>query len=282
MNELPEAYTLARQIEENLTGKTVVAVTAASSPHKFAWYHGDPNAYANRLTGSVIQSAGAYGMMVEITLTKANLLFSDGVRLRWHPEARSIPKKHQLLLEFDDGTHLSASVVMYGGLFCWAEDETFENEYFTIAKQKPSPLSNDFNKAYFDALLAPPEVQKQSLKGALAAEQRIPGLGNGCLQDILWRASLHPRRKTHTLDADEINTLFVKVKETLAEMTHLGGRSTEKDLFGKAGGYPVVMYAKNKGKPCPHCGEAIVKQSYMGGSIYFCPACQPLKQTTTH
>jgi hypothetical protein len=34
-------------------------------------------------------------------------------------------------------------------------------------------------------------------------------------------------------------------------MTHLGGRSTEKDLFGEPGGYPVVMCAAYNGRPCP-------------------------------
>ena len=34
-----------------------------------------------------------------------------------------------------------------------------------------------------------------SAKAFLATEQRIPGLGNGCLQDILFRAGLNPRKK---------------------------------------------------------------------------------------
>ncbi|MFO7935831.1 MAG: zinc finger domain-containing protein [Bacteroidales bacterium] len=27
---------------------------------------------------------------------------------------------------------------------------------------------------------------------------------------------------------------------------------------------------------CPNCGDAIVKEAYMGGAVYFCPVCQPL------
>lgn|GEM_PF-2077218 len=30
-------------------------------------------------------------------------------------------------------------------------------------------------------------------KAFLATEQRIPGLGNGVLQDILWTARIHPK-----------------------------------------------------------------------------------------
>jgi len=277
MNELPESTTLARQISENLVGKTITTVLAASSPHKFAWYYGDPAEYPARLRDSTINSARAFGMMVEISLSRATLVFSDGVRPRWHPQAGPVPKKHQLLLYFDDGSSLSGSLSMYGGLYCWDKGVDFTYEYYTIAKEKPSPLSDAFDETYFEALLAPEDVQKLSLKGALATEQRIPGLGNGSLQDILWYAKLNPRRKVDDLSDGEVEILFKSLKTTLAEMAEKGGRSTEKDLFGQPGSYPVVMYAKTKATPCPRCGDEIQKDSYMGGSVYTCPTCQPVE-----
>jgi formamidopyrimidine-DNA glycosylase len=213
--------------------------------------------------------------MIEITLSSATLLFSDGVRLRLHPDAGPIPKKHQLFLRFKDGTSFSAALSMYGGLFCWEHSDTFENQYYDIAKEKPSPLSDAFDEAYFREILAPEKVRKLSLKAALATEQRIPGVGNGTLQDILFHAKMNPRRKLNTLNEDEKDVLFRNVKETLARMTQLGGRSTEKDLFGKPGGYQVVLSAKTKGKPCPFCNDEILKESYLGGSVYYCPTCQP-------
>jgi formamidopyrimidine-DNA glycosylase len=275
MNELPETNTLAKQAQESLVGKTISSVDAAASPHKFAWYHGDPADYPNRLMDNIVESAQPYGMMVEIGLSGSTLLFSDGVKLRLHPDTGPIPKKHQLLLGFDDGTALSASLAMYGGLFCWEQGDEFENMYYDVAREKPSPLTDAFDEAYFNELMSPEDVRKLSLKAALATEQRIPGLGNGCLQDILWHARLNPRQKLKALSASELDALFTSLKETLAEMTRLGGRSTEQDLFGTPGGYQVVMCAENKGKPCPRCGCEIIKESYMGGSVYTCPQCQP-------
>jgi len=277
MIELPESYNFAKQINETLLGKRITAVTAASSPHKFAWYYGDPADYASRLVESEITFARGLGMFVEVHSSQAMLLFSDGVNLRWHPKAGPIPKKHQLLLGFDDNTALSATVAMYGGIQCWDKEDEFDNPYYTIAQEKPSPLTDKFDEDYFQQLLSPEEVQKLSLKAALATEQRIPGLGNGSLQDILWKAKLNPRRKTTTLSKEETKQLFISIKETLFEMAHSGGRSTEKDLFGEPGGYQVVMCAANKDEPCPECGSMIKKESYMGGSIYTCPSCQPLE-----
>ena len=275
MLEIPEANTLAKQINSNLIGKTVEFVSASSSPHKFAWYHGDPAEYPDRLLGNDVVSAAATGGMVEIKLTRSFLLFSDGVNLRYTLPAEVLPQKHQLLLTFNDGSSLVASVQMYGGLSCWTNTDIFDNPYFLVAKEKPSPLDDDlFNQVYFDQILAGQEVQNLSLKAALATQQRIPGLGNGVLQDILWKAKLSPRRKVNTLSEDENQGLFKSLKLCLFEMTRLGGRDTEKDLFGNPGGYQVTMASKNNGTPCPVCGNLIVKEAYLGGSVYYCSECQ--------
>ena len=117
-------------------------------------------------------------------------------------------------------------------------------------------------------------MQKLSAKAALATEQRIPGLGNGVLQDILWNARISPRRKVNTLSAQRTHDLYTSLTTTLAEMTRLGGRDTEKDLFGKPGGYLTIMSAKNAGAPCPDCGSPIRKEAYLGGSVYCCRDCQ--------
>jgi formamidopyrimidine-DNA glycosylase len=276
MIELPEVNTLAWQINETCRGKTITADVAAASPHKFAWYYGDPADYPDRLVGSQIIFARGLGMFVEITLTDALLLLGDGVILRLHPDAGPVPKKHQLLLKFDDATMISASLSMYGGIYCWDREVAFDYSYYNIAKTKPSPLTDAFDQAYFDALISHDSVQKLALKAALPTEQRIPGLGNGSLQDILWHAKLHPKRKTHTLSAVEKQDLFASLKHTVAEIVRLGGRSTEKDLFGQPGRYRVVMCAANHGGPCPECGTIIHRESFLGGSIYTCSHCQPL------
>ncbi|MEL7625297.1 MAG: DNA-formamidopyrimidine glycosylase family protein [Anaerolineaceae bacterium] len=276
MLELPETTTIAQQINQLLVGKTVSSVIAGYSPHKFAWLNLEPSEYAKVLAGNRVLSARGVGMFVEVTLSNSYLLFHDGVNLRFHPEAGPLPAKHQLLVNFDDGTTLSASVGMYGGLYCWEKSSNFDYSYYQTALSKPSPLTEDFNETYFRELLAPAAVQKLPLKAVLATEQRIPGLGNGSLQDILWQAGLNPHRKLNTLSDEKVENLFLSVKETLKAMTEQGGRSTEKNLLGQPGGYPVQMCADTKGEPCLRCGTEIRKEAFLGGSVYFCPDCQPI------
>jgi formamidopyrimidine-DNA glycosylase len=272
MIEMPEAANLARQLTETIEGKKIERVIAGHSPHKFAWYHGDPAEYDDRLRGKIVGTAASHGGLVEVLADDAVLLFGDGAALRFHPGERR-PKKHQLLIEFEEGTAVSASIQMYGGLWCFKEGE-FKNPYYIVAKAKSSPLSDEFDRTYFDSLINISDVQKMSAKAFLATEQRIPGLGNGVLQDILFIAGIHPKRKLDTLTDKDKKNLFRSVKSTLRKMTDGGGRDTEKDLFGEQGGYKTRLSKLTLGNPCLVCGGKIVKQAYMGGSIYFCPVCQ--------
>ena len=178
-------------------------------------------------------------------------------------------------MDFEDGTALSTSVQMYGGLWCFQQGR-FENPYYQAAVQKPSPLGREFDRAYFHVLLDGSEVGKMSAKAWLATEQRIPGLGNGVLQDILYNARIHPKCKIGSLSEGEKEILFGAIKDTLAEMAVRGGRDTEKDLFGKAGGYKTKASKLTAGSTCPVCGGIIRKESYLGGSIYYCDRCQKI------
>lgn len=273
MIELPEAFTLAEQINKTIGGKKIANVTAAHTPHKLAWYYGDPDQYSSLLVGHSIDKATAFGALVQIKVADSAILFGDGVNLRFHDTNDTYPKKHQLLVEFEDLTAISASIQMYGGVGCFRLG-ALDNPYYQAAREKPSPLTSKFSEKYFAKLISAPEVQKSSAKAFLATEQRIPGIGNGVLQDILFSARVHPKKKINTFSDQEKKSLFNATKSVLLEMSQRGGRDTEKDLFGNPGGYETKLSKKTVGKPCPGCGSSISKENYLGGSIYFCAICQ--------
>ncbi|KAB3532835.1 DNA-formamidopyrimidine glycosylase family protein [Alkaliphilus serpentinus] len=274
MIELPEAVVLAEQFNEAIYGKKISRVIANHSPHKFAWYHGDPERYHQLLHGRIIGKASAYGSFVEINVEDGVVLFSEGINLRYHGENER-PKKHQLLIEFDDSTAISGSVQMYGGLWCFEEGE-FDNIYYQQAKEKPSPLSDNFDKDYFDRIISGTKAEGLSAKALIATEQRIPGLGNGVLQDILFNAKIHPKKKLKDFSRLDREDLYNSIKTTLSEITEGGGRDTEKNLYGFNGGYKTKLSKNTVNKPCCQCGSIITKGAYMGGSIYFCSGCQSL------
>ena len=275
MLELPEAIVIAEQVETTLRGKRIKSVLANQTPHKFAWFYGDPGGYNGLLSGQTIEGAMPCGGMVEIWAGPARILLGDGVSLRYFPAGERLPSKHQLLIEFDDSSSLVGSVQMYGGLWAFPAGE-FDNQYYLAAKQKPSPITDEFDYAHFGSLLEGEKLQSLSAKAFLATEQRIPGLGNGVLQDILWAARIHPKRKMSTLSGQELHGVFASVKSVLHEMAARGGRDTERDLYGRSGGYKTVLSRNTVDTPCPACGTTIRKEAYMGGSVYYCGGCQSL------
>lgn len=275
MIELPEALVLANQMTNAIVGNTIVHAEANRSPHKFTFYTGDPATYDARLTGRIIEKAHALGPYVMLDLSDGmTLLLREGVNPRYLEPGAPEPQKHQLLLEFDNGGHLSCSVTMYGS-FQIVDTKAQNDDYFIAAYNAPSPLSDAFDQAYFDTLVAA-TAPSTSAKALLATEQRIPGVGNGVLQDILFNARVNPRAKVVNLDAEDHAALLASLKLTLKEMTTQGGRNVERDLFGNPGGYRCILSAKTWKEPCPSCRGALIRQAFLGGSIYYCPTCQPL------
>jgi formamidopyrimidine-DNA glycosylase len=273
MIELPEAVVIANQITQTLAGKRIAQAVANASPHKFAWYTGNPDEYNSRLAGRVIGKGQGVGGNIEFEAGEMTLSISAPIR--YHPAGEKRPLKHQLLLEFEDGTAISSTAQMWGGFFCFPQGTSAGFPDSDLARQRPSPLSPAFDRSYFNTLFNA-DSPKLSTKAFLATEQRIPGLGNGVLQDILWTAHLHPRRKMGDLSESEQNAMFSAVKHSLAAMTEGGGRDTERDLFGQPGGYKTVLSKNTVGTPCPVCQAVIQKEPYLGGAIYFCSGCQKI------
>lgn len=276
MIEIPEAIVIARQVSETLEGRRIERVIANHSPHKFAWFCGSPEAYHNALRAHTIEGAIGFGSMVEISAGPLRIVLSEGTRPRYYHPGEKLPTKHQLLLEFDDGSSLLSSVQMYGAVWVFP-DGKLDNPYYAAARHTPSPLTDEFDYTYFNSLLEGEKLESLSVKAFLATEQRIPGLGNGVLQDILWTAGIHPKRKVSTLSDEKLYTLFDSVKSVLTEMVDQRGRDTERDLFGSHGGYKTVLSRNTVNQPCPACGALIRKGTFLGGSIYYCEGCQNLQ-----
>ena len=278
MIELPEAITLASQLRKEITGKTVKTVHPPTYEHKFAWFHGDAATYDDLLSGLAVVDAEAFGIYVEIIFEKnCKFNFNDGVNVRYYTKEDKKPDRYQLMIEFTDDCALAFSIAMYGGFACHKGE--FDNQYYLISKSSISPLSEEFDCVKFEGLL---DSVKPGLsaKAFLATEQRIPGLGNGVLQDILLDCRIHPRRKLQTLSRDERLAMYESVKKVLADITAAGGRDTEKDIYGNYGGYRTRL-SKNTYKIgyCT-CGGVIEKQAYLGGTVYTCSKCQPLAVTS--
>lgn len=274
MIEIPESITLSLQITEAFLGKKLNYILAGQSLHGFGWYHPEPEEYPLLLRGKVLTAVNSLNGQIELVFEDMHLVFNDGTTPRYLAPDDKDPKKHQLLIRFEDGSGFYCTVRMYGGMMIYPGGKT-DNTYYLVSRDKTSPLSDDFDRKYFQTIIdaADPKI---SVKALLATEQRIPGLGNGVLQDILFNAGIHPQRKLNDLGNKDFDELYRSIKDTLFAMTEQQGRDVEKDIYGNPGGYKTILSNKTKDEPCPRCGHLIVRKAYLGGNVYFCPLCQPL------
>ena len=284
MIELPETYVLAEQINQTLVGKTIKSAAANSHPHAFAWYTGDPMEYDAKLSGRrIVKSNPGTGytcggntvMLCSGQDSDEEMLLVMSTPVKYHAPGEKLPKSHQLLLEFDDASHMSCTVQMWGAMCCYPVGEDgLPTDY--NRNQCPDPMTDAFDESYFEQLWSGVKPT-MSAKAFLATEQRIPGLGNGVLQDILFLAHIHPKRKLQSLTDQDMENLYNSTKSTLIKMRDCGGRDTERDLFGKPGGYQTFLSSKTLAFPCRVCGDGLKREAFLGGNIYYCPTCQPLE-----
>lgn len=272
MLELPESYTISNQFTKVLKGKKIVSYEILHTPHRFAFFKGNVEDYDKLLCGQTITGGTYKGGILELDTKKSLIFFSDGATPHYWEKPEDVPKKHQLRIDFEDGCSITCGIQMYAAIGIYPKGKC-DDGYYVSSSTKPNAMDEAFTYEHFKSLYQP-GGKKMTTKAFLATEQRIPGLGNGVLQDILWQAGLDPRCDMKNVSEEEMQTLYEAVKKVNKEMCEAGGRNVERDLFGNAGGYITQLCKLSLGKPCPKCGHPIEKANYMGGSIYFCQHCQ--------
>jgi formamidopyrimidine-DNA glycosylase len=275
MFELPECMVLASQMEATIQGKVVSAVATKNVPHKFVWHNREPAEYNALAAGKRVGRPVVHGRWIAVPLKPGYcLLFGEcGGSLRYEDPGTPPPATYHLMVNFTDGSFLWARTAMWGAYELFEQGQELERQYIRAAN--PAPLDPRFTPAYFDNLVKSLAAEKKrSAKALLTQDQQIPGLGNAVAQDILFNAQIAPKRDIASLDQASRLALHAAINATVQEIAAAGGRYDETDLFGQPGGYVRVMDKQATEHPCPRCGGTVTKGQYLGGAIYWCPACQ--------
>jgi formamidopyrimidine-DNA glycosylase len=279
MIEMPEAATLARQMNAELTGKEIAYFARGTQTHKFLWLNRPDEEYETILPGKVVTSASYYGRSVYLHMGSENLIWwgDAGGKILYHAPGEEMPAKYHLMWKFSDGSHLTYALQMWGAVKLLDADEFDERPH---AETGVPPLHPGFTFERLSTMLDEyPEKTSKGIKGFLVATgfvmpNHISGLGNAIVQDILFHARISPKRKTPDIACDQRHHLYEAIQATVARAIELGGRYDEVDLYGNPGGYVRLMDSKTVDTPCPNCGAFIQKISYLGGACYLCPECQ--------
>ena len=274
MIEMPEAATISHQMQDTLTGKTFTHFTRGPLTHTFLWLNKPAEEYDSILSGQKATGSSSYGRSIYLYVGDTRLLWFGefGGRIILHPQGSPLPAKYHLRWDFTDGTRMTFNMQMWGFVNLMERSEIPAHPYAEVGIP---PLSEKFTHERFDQLLEEyPEKTRKGVKGFLVTSKYVNGIGNGYLQDILFRAKIHPARKIPTLSSTERLALYTSIQDTLEAAVRLGGRDDERGLFDQPGGYHRLMSSHSVGQPCPVCGTTIQKLAYLGGACYLCPTCQ--------
>jgi formamidopyrimidine-DNA glycosylase len=271
--ELPEALTLARQMAGELRGKRIERVHLGEACASLI-RQGFVNLHEVDVSRLTVESVTSKGKWIFVHLRPGMVLLfaiETGGKILVHAGPESLPKKFHVKLDLGDGSFLTEQIVGWGWAKAFPEGEPERQRY--PGKLGLSPVSDEeFTMQAFGAILN--RGSRKKIKQVLLEQTQIAGIGNGYVQDILFRAKLHPARKAGDIDESQRLGLYRAIIEMLSEAVRLGGCQFEVDLYNHPGGYQRLLGDHVKGQPCPVCGTPIEKITLQGAASYLCPVCQ--------
>ena len=269
MPELPEIHTLAAQMGCELVGKTVAAVRVQQPK----CLNVPVREFEGLTIGTQVGPITSRGKWVFMSLLpEAHLLLNLGMGgdALYLAAGQPLPEKWQVAFSFADDSALSLSFWWFGYAHAVRTAELAAHKM--TASLGLDPLDDEeFTYARFAALL---NGRKGAIKSLLMDQTKLAGIGNVYIQDILFRARLHPNRKISEISEGERERLFTVIRENLRRATELGGLQYERDLYGGHGRFRDFLVGYREGQPCPECGTTIEKIRTGSTATFVCPQCQ--------
>jgi formamidopyrimidine-DNA glycosylase len=114
-----------------------------------------------------------------------------------------------------------------------------------------------------------------TLKRALTDPRLFSGIGNAYSDEILFDARLSPLTLTQRLKPEEIERLFVAIRQSLSQWTERLRQESGDEFPEKVTAFRTGMAVHGRYKePCPRCQAKIQRIRYAANETNYCPNCQ--------
>ena len=274
MPELPEVQTIVDDLNRSLLiGKTITQARVFW-PKTVA----EPTAklFCQRIQGQSIVKIRRRGKFIVFDLNgEDHLLFH--LRMTGHLHlvpARTKRSKHEhLILSLGTGRQLRFhDTRKFGRCYLTADLKT------VLGSLGPEPLAKEFTVPALKVILT---VRQRQLKPLLLDQTVVAGLGNIYVDEALWEAKLHPRRRSSSLADAEIRALHKAIQKVLRQGlrnlgTTLGNSDTNFSSVKKRRGrnQRALQVFRRTNAPCPRCQTTIKRVLVGQRSTHLCPRCQ--------
>ena len=117
MIEAPEALYLCEQLNKTVKGKRITNVFTLFTPHKFAWFSGSPDEYAEWLTGKSIDHARSQGCLLYTSRCVSETAINTGKDGYDH-------RHHNSKLQTDGNVTAHRTIIPRPKLLCHGDTES--------------------------------------------------------------------------------------------------------------------------------------------------------------
>ncbi|MGH3087482.1 MAG: bifunctional DNA-formamidopyrimidine glycosylase/DNA-(apurinic or apyrimidinic site) lyase [Rubrobacteraceae bacterium] len=269
MPELPETTVISEDIKSLAEGKKVLrAGVFRQDVTNVA-----PEEFPRKLVGRKLEGTGRRGKVIVLDFGDVVGLIHLVISGRVLPLPKWTNPDHTntAILEFEDGPVLAFTKLWLGYFHLYDPDKV--DEHPLISRLGPDPFSKEFTVDYLREAFR----RKATIKGILLDQSIIAGLGNIYVDEVLFAAGAHPRRKANTLSETETEAIHFATRDILARAIELRGTTFDSyhDAFGETGRYQRELRVFDRdGEPCPNCGTEITKLRVAGRGTRVCPGCQ--------
>lgn len=283
MPELPEVETARRISEEHLVGRTVVSIDVSLGK----LLRDSPIPTTDVLVGSTAIAAhrraklltlhfsNELSLMMHFKLAGQWAVFTpDGGRfVAGHPHPKpdgDYPHKStHATITFADGTVVRYSDIRQFGWWRVMDTDDVPTALAAFGYGPEAVGELDVN-ALADAMLR----RSIAIKALLLDQTFIAGLGNIYVDEVLWRARVHPATPANVLSTVKRRAIVREIPDVMAEGIRQGGAKILSNIAHPIDGFPSIH--AREGEPCMRCGTPIQKIRVAQRGTYLCPKCQKL------
>jgi formamidopyrimidine-DNA glycosylase len=272
MPELPEVETIRRNLAPHVEGRTLERLEVLDA----RWCRPLPGEeIAAALEGRVVERLDRVGkyliwameddVHLFVHLRMTGTLLVDPPEVSKHTRVRFGLGDREVL--FVDPRRFGTGELALG---------TEERDAFLAARLGIEPLDAAFTP---DHLVGLARNCRAPVKAFLLDQKRIAGVGNIYADEALFRARIHPLRRTNTLTRRQLTVLHATVIDSLHAGIESKGATIDdfRDPYGVQGSFQdQFLIHLREGLPCVNCGRAVTKLRAAGRGTYVCTRCQPV------
>lgn len=263
MPELPEVQTVVNQLRPLLVGRTIERAKIIDKqrlPKLPTKIRGAAITGVERVAKEIILELST-GSFLAIHLRMTGRLFVS------RPSELAEKKHLRALFDLGEESLLFFDTRRFGTI-------KFLASLSELNVKGVEPLSDEFTPIKLAGLA---KGVSQPVKNFLLRQDKILGLGNIYVCEILFSSKVSPTREVGSLTKKEISLIHRNTRKILSKAIENCGTtfSDFQQTTGETGSFQkfLKVYGR-KGEKCSRCREEIEVIKQAGRSTFFCPACQ--------